>query len=131
MAILDIAKQWIWGMDEHDVGKMFKLCTEDLYGDEVAESHPFVGRQAVADSYADLFTGFPDCKSEIINEFAGSNQVLIEVRWTGTNTGAFRGTPATNKIVDCRIAYIFKFLGEKICRITEYYDGATVAAQML
>jgi len=131
MTILDIAKQWIWGMDEHDVGKMFKLCTDDLTGDEVAESHPFVGRQAVVDSYKDLFTGFPDCKSEIINEFACSDQVLIEVRWMGTNTGAFRGTPATDKAVDCRIAYIFKFRGERICRITEYYDGATVAAQMV
>ncbi len=131
MAILDIAKQWIRGMDEHDVDGMFKLCTEDLYGDEVAEAHPCVGRQAVADSYADLFTGFPDCKSDIVNEFAGRDQVLIEVRWMGTHTGQFRGTPATDKVVDCRIAYIFKFLGEKICRITEYYDGASVAAQML
>ncbi len=130
MAILDTARLWIRGMDEHDVDKMFKLCTIDLYGDEVAESHPWVGRQAVADSYSDLFTGFPDCRSEIINELSAGDQVLIEVRWMGTNTGPFRGTPATNKAVDCRIAYIFKFLGDKICRITEYYDGATVAAQM-
>ncbi len=130
MAILDVARQWIRGMDEHNVKKMFDLCTEDLYGEEIAEPHPNIGRKAVADSYVDLFKGFPDCISEILNEFAGSDQVLIEVRWTGTNTGEYRGAPATHKPVDCRIAYIFKFRGDKICRITEYYDGATVGAQL-
>lgn len=130
MANIDVARQWIWGMDEHDTNKMFNLCTEDLFGEEIADPHPNFGQKAVADTYIDLFQGFPDCKSEILNEFAGDDQVLIEVRWTGTNTGSFRGTPATDKAVDCRIAYIFKFQGQKICRITEYYDGATVAAQM-
>lgn len=130
MTILEISRQWIKTMDEHDAGKMFALCTEDLLGEEIAEPHPYVGRNAVADSYVDLFQGFPDCKSEILNEFTGGDQALIEVRWTGTNTGSFRGTPPTDKLVDCRIAYIFRFRGDQICQITEYYDGATVAAQL-
>jgi steroid delta-isomerase-like uncharacterized protein len=130
VAIIDVARQWILAMDEHDVDKMFSLCTEDLLGEEIADPHPFVGRKAVADSYSDLFQGFPDCKSEFLNEFSGNEQALIEVRWTGTNTGSFRGTPPTDKQVDCRIAYIFGFRGNQICRITEYYDGATVAGQL-
>ncbi|OGO64007.1 MAG: hypothetical protein A2029_10215 [Chloroflexi bacterium RBG_19FT_COMBO_47_9] len=130
MTNIQVARDWIQGMNEHDVDKMFRVCTEDLFGEEIAEPHPMVGRSAVADSYVDLFEGFPDCKSEIINEFSGDGQTLIEVRWTGTNTGSFRGTPPTNKPVDCRIAYIFAFQGENISRITEYYDGATVASQL-
>jgi steroid delta-isomerase-like uncharacterized protein len=130
MTTLETARLWIQGMDEHDVNKMFNLCTEDLFGEEIADAHPNIGRKAVAESYVDLFEGFPDCTSQIVNEFAGNDQVLIEVRWMGTNTGPFRGTPATDKAVDCRIAYIFMFNGDKICRITEYYDGATVAAQL-
>ncbi len=127
---LQIARNWLQGMNDHAVEKMFSLCREDMIGEEVAEPHPNIGRQAVADSYVDLFKGFPDCQSEILNELADKNQALIEIRWTGTNTGPFRGTPATDKRVDVKIAYIFKFEAGKICHITEYYDGATVAAQM-
>jgi steroid delta-isomerase-like uncharacterized protein len=126
---LHIAEQWLQGMNEHDVNKMFNLCQPDMIGDEVAETRPNIGREAVAASYVDLFEGFPDCRSEIINEFSNSDQALIEIRWTGTNSGAFRGTPPSNKVVDVRIAYIFKFQGDRISRITEYYDGAAVAAQ--
>ncbi len=130
MSNLDTARSWIKAMDEHDVDKMFSLCCPDLIGREIAEPHPNIGREAVAATYVDLFQGFPDCRSEILNELANDDQVLIEVRWIGTNSGSFRGTPATNKVVDVPIAYIFKFDGDRISRITEYYDGATVAAQL-
>ncbi len=130
MTHLETAKAWLEAMNTHDVDRMFSFCNENLRGLEVAESSPNIGKRAVAASYTDLFQGFPDCKCEILNSFAGDDQVLVEVRWTGTNSGSFRGEPATNKPVDIRIAYIFKFEGELISKITEYYDGATVAAQM-
>jgi steroid delta-isomerase-like uncharacterized protein len=131
MSNLQKALAWINWMDEHDVDKMFSLCREDMIGEEVAEGRPNVGRDAVAASYVDLFGGFPDCRSDIINEFAGGDQALVEVRWMGTNTGPFRGAPATGKRVDVKIAYIFKFDNQgQISLITEYYDGATVGAQM-
>ncbi len=127
---LETAREWLRGMDAHDVDHMFDLCTEDLYGLEVAEPHPNIGCDAVKASYVDLFQGFPDCHSEILNGFAEGNQAIVEIRWVGTNTGSFRGTPPTDKVCDVRIAYVFAFRDGKISRITEYYDGATVAAQM-
>jgi steroid delta-isomerase-like uncharacterized protein len=130
MQHLETVKAWIEAMNAHDVEKMFSFCSDELIGLEVAESKPNVGKKAVADSYRDLFSGFPDCKCEILNAFAGAAQVLAEVQWTGKNTGPFRGEPATNKPLDVRIAYIFKFKENLINQITEYYDGAAVAAQM-
>lgn len=130
MTNLQTAEAWINGMCEHNVDKMFSLCQADLIGREIAEPHPNIGRDAVAATYTDLFRGFPDCRCEILNEFSDDDQVLIEIRWVGTNSGPYRGAPATNKQVDVPIAYIFKFGGDKIERITEYYDGATVGAQM-
>jgi steroid delta-isomerase-like uncharacterized protein len=127
---LELARAWLRGMDEHDVDKMFSLCCEDMIGDEVADPHPNIGRDAVAASYVDLFQGFPDCRSEVLNELSAGDQALVEIRWLGTNTGEFRGTPSTGKPVDVKIAYVFKVRDGRISRITEYYDGATVAAQM-
>ena len=128
--IVEIAKNWLKAMNEHNVDKMSVLCWEDAVGEEIAEPHPAKGRDQIANSYRELFTAFPDCASEILNTFSGKDQVLAEVRWTGTNKGDFRGTPATGKFVDIKIAYIFKIDKGKIKKITEYYDGATVAKQM-
>ncbi|NIS70811.1 MAG: hypothetical protein GTO12_18290 [Proteobacteria bacterium] len=126
----EIAKKWLNAMNEHDVDQMSSLCWEDAVGDEVADPPPAESREGIAKSYRELFAGFPDCKAEILNIFSGQNQVLAEVRWSGTNQKDFRGTPATGKLVDIRIAYIFQIEDGKIRRITEYYDGAAVASQM-
>ncbi|TET88319.1 MAG: hypothetical protein E3J46_05195 [Desulfobacteraceae bacterium] len=127
---IEIAKKWLNAMNGYDVDQMSVLCWEDAVGDEVADPPPAEGRERIANSYRELFAGFPDSKTEILNIFSGQDQVLAEVRWSGTNKGDFRGTPATGKFVDIRIAYIFKIKGGKIRRITEYYDGAAVASQM-
>jgi steroid delta-isomerase-like uncharacterized protein len=127
---IEIARKWLNAMNEHDADRMSALCWEDAVGDEVADPPPAQGRDQIANSYRELFAGFPDSKAEIQNIFSGQDQVLAEVRWTGTNKADFRGSPATGKFVDIRIAYIFKIEGGKIRRITEYYDGATVANQM-
>jgi steroid delta-isomerase-like uncharacterized protein len=127
---METAKQWLEGMNRYDLDQMKALCWEEAVSDEVAEPEPFKGRDKIAQSYRELFAAFPDACAKILNIFAGQNQVLAEVRWSGTNKGAFRGTPATGKFVDIRIAYIFRIEGGKIRTITEYYDGATVASQM-
>lgn len=127
---VEIAKKWIDAMNKHDVDQMSALSWEDAVGDEVADPPPAAGRDAIAKSYRELFHGFPDCQAEILNVFSGPDQVLAEVRWYGTNKADFKGTPATGKVVDIRIAYIFKIDEGKIRRITEYYDGAAVVDQM-
>jgi steroid delta-isomerase-like uncharacterized protein len=126
----EIAQKWFDAMNKHDVAEMASLCWEDAVGDEVAEPSSQQGRERIAESYRELFTGFPDCRSEVSNAFAAQDQALVEVRWFGTNKGEFRGLPGTGKFVDIRIAYIFKVQGGKIRKITEYYDGAAVARQM-
>jgi steroid delta-isomerase-like uncharacterized protein len=128
--LAEIAESWLGAMNEHSLEGMNKLCWDNAVGDEVAEPQVAEGIEEIARSYRELFHAFPDCQSEILNVIDGGNQVLAEVRWTGTNENDFRGAPATGKFVDIRIAYIFRIEGGKIRRITEYYDGATVAQQM-
>jgi steroid delta-isomerase-like uncharacterized protein len=129
-APIEIAKEWLKAMNNHDLEQMNSLCWEEAVADEVADPPPSEGRDEIANSYRELFQGFPDCTSEILNIFSSPDHVLAEVRWYGTNTADFKGIPATNKIVDIRIAYIFQIKKDKIIRITEYYDGAAVADQM-
>jgi len=125
-----ISEKWFKTMNEHDVAAMSALCSEDAVGEEIAEPLLSLGREQIAKSYRELFAAFPDCNCNIENIFSGQGQVLAEVRWKGTNRGDFRGIPATGKVVDVKIAYIFRISENKITKITEYYDGAAVARQL-
>ena len=125
-----ISEKWLEAMNEHDVDGMSVLCWEDAVGEEIAEPILSRGWEQIAKSYRELFTAFPDCTCNIENIFSGHGQVLAEVRWKGTNRGDFRGIPATGKVVDVKIAYVFKIFDKKIIKITEYYDGAAVARQL-
>jgi steroid delta-isomerase-like uncharacterized protein len=129
MSVEQLAEQWIAAMNAHDAERMAALLTEDAVGDEVAESEPRRGRDKIADGYREVFAGYPDCVAEIVNRVIGSDQAVIEVRFKGTNKGAFRGTPATNKPIGLRIAYVIKARRGKIERVTEYYDVVTLLTQ--
>jgi steroid delta-isomerase-like uncharacterized protein len=124
-----LAEQWIAAMNAHDVEGMAGLLAEDAVGDEVAEAEPRRGRDKIAEGYREVFAGYPDCTAEILNRVIGSDQAVVEVRFKGTNKGAFRGTAATNKPIDLRIAYIIKARRGKIECVTEYYDLVTLLTQ--
>lgn len=127
---LATAEAWIQGMNDHDADAMAALCTDDVTDLEVAEGEVHAGRDYLLWAYQDLFVGYPDCSCEIINKFAGDDQALIEVQWRGTNTGVFRGEEPSGGSCDIRIAYVFRFREGKICAVTEYYDMATLLAQL-
>ena len=122
---LETAKLWMDATNGHDLPAMESLYAENVVGLEVADP-PAHDKEGLIASYKDLFSAYPDCRGETLNEFEGADQAVIEIRWTGTNTGPFRGAPPTQAVSDVRIAYIFRVSGDKIVGITEYYDTAQV-----
>jgi steroid delta-isomerase-like uncharacterized protein len=127
--VAQLAEEWISAMNARNLERMGSLLTEDAIADEVAESEPRKGRKSIEEAYREVFEGYPDCEAEILNRVIGSDQAVVEVRFKGTNKGPFRGTPATNKPIDLRIAYILKVKNGKISYVTEYYDVATLLTQ--
>ena len=127
---LEVARSWIQAMLEHDPAKMGAMAAADVKVLEVAEGEVHEGREYLVWAYEDLFRGYPDCTCQIINDFAGDDQALVEVRWRGTETGEFRGRPPSGGKVDLRIGYVFAFSGGVISAITEYYDAATLEKQL-
>jgi steroid delta-isomerase-like uncharacterized protein len=127
---LAAAQAWIQAMVELDPAKMGAMATADVKVLEVAEGEVHEGRDYLIWAYEDLFSAYPDCSCAIINDFAGDDQVMIEVQWRGTETGKFRGQPASGGKVDIRIGYVFRFADGLISAITEYYDAATLERQL-
>jgi steroid delta-isomerase-like uncharacterized protein len=124
------ALAWIQAMEQHDAAKMGAMAIEDVDVMEVAEGIAHKGRGHLVWAYEDLFGAYPDCSCDIVNTFAGDDQVLVEVQWRGTETGSFRRQPPSGGKVDIRIGYIFKFGEGLITGITEYYDAGTLVKQL-
>lgn len=127
--VAQLAEEWISAMNAHDAERMGSLLTEDAVAEEVAETEPRRGRESIEEAYLELFKGYPDCEAEILNQVISSDQAVVEVRFKATNEGPFRGTPATHKTIELRIAYILKVENGKISFVTEYYDLATLLSQ--
>lgn len=58
------------------------------------------GREAFKQYVAGWRQGFPYLHSEVLDIITEGEVVYWTVRFTGTNAGAFNGTPATGKQVD-------------------------------
>jgi len=127
--LLAVIDGFFGAMNQHDVEKMARYCSDDVIADEVAEAAPFVGIEAFKKSYSDVFQGYPDCIAEVKGTYVDGDVVICQVRWWANNLGVFRGAEPTGKKVDIRIAYFFHLKGGKIHQITEYYDVATLLVQ--
>ena len=125
------AEIFIDAINKQDVQLLGSVCTDDVVAIEMVEpDNPFSGRDAVVESYRELFESYPDCKCKINIRIADEKGVLFEVIWTGTNEKPFRGDPATGKFLELHIAYIFIMESGKIQHIHEYYDLGEYETQM-
>lgn len=94
------------------------------------------GRKECVDSWVGMTKAFPDGKTEILNIVAEGNQVCVETRTTGTNTGGlsnFRNTemrPASNKPLVISGCEVFEVEGGLITSRTFYYDVMQVRSQL-
>ncbi len=127
---LNLAGQWIEAMNKHDVKLMGSFCADDIVQREIPEPETSIGKEGIIKAYEELFTGFPDCTTEIVYRIADEKSVLLEVLWKGTSKGIFRGTPPTGKKVELPIVYVFEINNRKIQKIREYYDALSYMNQM-
>lgn len=74
--------------------------------------------------------GFPDFKIESLHAAATGDLVFIHYRFTGTNTGAMMGYPATGKKVDYSGVDLIRFTDGKAVEHWDYGDNVTYMKQM-
>jgi len=118
------------GFNAHDAKKHAELYTPDAtliaYG--VAE---IKGREAIADHASQFLTAFPDAKLAVSRVIEKGDTVITEWTLTGTNSGEFMGTKATNKAAGVVGASVFSFTPDGLVqKEQEYFDSGTLAAQL-
>jgi steroid delta-isomerase-like uncharacterized protein len=127
---LDIVNAWIAATNENRIDEGVLLFSEDASHDEVPADVVYTGREGIADAYKKTLIGFPDMWTEVTNSVDADDGVCVEVVWTGTHKGEFRGLRATGKTYRLRGVMIFKFKSDRIHHVTEYYDSAQFSKQI-
>lgn len=115
----------------HDLeGLMSTFGRSGTYDDEPWSEH-HQGLDAIRGYYGDLLRAAPDVHIEVQRRHATEEVVVLEVRLSGTQTGAWRGLPGTGRHFDFPLCAVFTFddddrlAGERI-----YYDRVTVLRQI-
>jgi steroid delta-isomerase-like uncharacterized protein len=117
-------------MNAHDAKQYAALFGE--HATLANAGHPdATGRDAIAAQIQGLLEGFPDLKFTFGRSWSTGNHVIAEWAWSGTNTGAFAGEPATSRpagVAGIAIATV----GDDgaIDELHLYADDATLAAQL-
>ena len=110
-------------------GLLATLVEDCIYEDSLLPA-PIRGREAVADYYRELWSGFPNFTYEVTNRVADQSNVVYEMTLRGTHTGTFRGLPASGRSGELKAVVVFpmqdgKALGERI-----YLDSMSFMTQL-
>lgn len=100
----------------------------ELPGEEIVD-----GPDNVADTYRDLFTGFPDLGFPDLQPGSlchHGDTVIAESRLQGTHLGPFRGLPPTGRRMDVPLVAIFEFDGPDLLCERAYFDRLTMFIQL-
>lgn len=89
------------------------------------------GRAGVRAYYAEILGAVPDLRIDVLRRHVTDDNVVLEVRISGTQQRAWRGLPATGRRVDFVLCGIYDFDDEdRLAGETIYYDRATVLRQL-
>lgn len=93
-----------------------------------------VGELRVPEDYVpyfeELFAGFPDMASEVVDVVAGPGRAAVHWRSPATHLGPYRGLRPTGKRVEMRGLDLLRVEDGLIRRNDAYYDGLGLAEQL-
>ncbi len=109
-----------------DIPSLLNLYAEDatLISPALGERH---GRQAIADSWVEMFNRFPDWKVTVSDCFVDGDRVLAFGTNSFTDKTGWFGLSPTGRLMGYRAAAMFTLAGSKIVRDERLYDVSAVA----
>jgi steroid delta-isomerase-like uncharacterized protein len=117
-------------LNAHDVAQINLYLTDDIVYDFVTQPPPLEGKEEVAAFFVGLFQGVPDFHSTQTRILVSGNIMVTEAIVTGTHLGELFGIPATGNSVQGVVLHIWEFEGDKVKRVTEYTDMASLMIQL-
>jgi predicted ester cyclase len=106
---------------------------EDLYTPDatLTEGGPTMyGPDEIRAYFSGYVTAFPDGRNELVNAVESTHGIVIEARFTGTNTGPMGQTPPTGKRVDWPFVVVFDMQDGKVRAHRGYGDQVRLLTQL-
>ena len=129
-----IARGFFEAWNERDYDRGASLVADDGELVEVATSERYRGAEGLRQEYHKWADAFPDGRVEVQNSFAADDWVLLEMRFQGTNTGAFVGAAgemqATGRTVTFDFCTVMQVRDGRLALARHYHDTATIAQQL-
>ncbi len=128
-ALPSLLQSWVDAWNAADPKAIAALYTPDAVYEDVPSN-----TTSKNGDVAGFLGGFMSAVSDIHvtprTGFATAEAAALEYDFSATNKGFVPGAAAQGKPFSVRIATIFALSGDKISRSSDYYDAATILAQL-
>ena len=124
-----LVEDWASVWSSHDVAKVLSIFTDDCVYEDVTMGVVNHGKTELATFARDIFGAFPDFTLQLTSQFAAGSWAGAEWTMSATHKGDLPGLPATGKRFSIRGATVFELQGEKIRRVSDYWNMVTFLKQ--
>ena len=130
MEIPEVVSDYVDAFAHADADRCASAFAPDGTYADAGTGGPLSG-QAIRDHFAAFFGGFPDAACETVSLDPVTGQLAVW-RWIlrGTNTGPYRGIPATGRSLTLPGCEFIEVRGAKLHRVDGYFDRLTILAQL-
>ncbi|PYS55289.1 MAG: hypothetical protein DMG13_04635 [Acidobacteria bacterium] len=132
--VIRVARENVEAFSAGDWQRLKAALAPNVSYHEVGSQRRLQGADQMVQAYQTWKQAIPDGKGTITNAFASRNSVLIEVTWTGKQTGPLVGPsgtiPPSGKAWDVQGAQVITIEGGKILELHQYFDLLTILQQI-
>ena len=124
-----LARSFFAATAAKDIDKLLDHWADDGV-DEIVPVGIFRGKGEIEAFVRDFLGSSSDLELSVERVIADDSHAVVEWRMRGTFDGAFQGLEPTGSRLDMRGTDILEIEGDKVKRLTAYYDGASFARQV-
>jgi steroid delta-isomerase-like uncharacterized protein len=130
MKAKQVAEKWVETYNSHNPDAVVELYDNNVTNIQLPWEKTIEGRDAMRNTYVNVFQAFPDIRIEIENIIENEQWVTVEWVFSGTMKGSFAGYTPNNNSFKMRGCEIFKIESGKILVQHGYWDKATMFSQL-
>ena len=129
-----VARGLVAAFNDGDWDAVRNTLTADCVYDEVGTSRRLEGVDTIISALRGWKEAMPDVKGTIANSVVAGNTAVLELTWTGTQTGPMptpSGTiPASGKSQTTRASWVVECTGGKVKESRQYFDMLSFLQQI-
>ena len=125
-----VVRAWTDALTRHDAEAALAYIGDDSVFTNTGTGQRFIGVAENRAHYVDLFAVWPDVHFETIKLFGSGEYFVKEWIMTGVHSGDLPGLPATGRSFRIQGAGVGVVRGGKVADVTEYWNFATLLAQV-